>query len=43
MMVDIPWELSFYGFYCLSEEVVSDNREEEVIGLRVEEKCEEVV
>lgn len=41
--MDISWKFSINSFSCLGEEVESDYREEGVLGLRVEEKCEVVV
>lgn len=43
MVVNIPWKFSVYCFSCLGEEVESDNREEGIINLKVEEKCKVVV
>lgn len=39
MEMDIPRKFSFYWFDFFGKEVKSDDREERIIGLRVEEKC----
>lgn len=39
MEMDIPRKFAFYWFDCFGKEVKSDDREERIMGLRVEEKC----
>lgn len=39
MVMDIPGKFSFHWFNFFGEEIKSDDREERIMGLRVEEKC----